>query len=268
MIETPNENDPIGFFDSGLGGLTVAAAVHKLLPQENLLYYGDSAYVPYGDKSRDVIRERIKTVTEWLIQRRCKTIVVACNSAVAAGIDIVKKIAGERIVVDTIAPAMTLLTDFPDDIHLGVIGTKLTIGSDIYPRALLASKPNARCSTLATPLLEILVEAGEKDLPVTREAIATYLSDKKLAGIDALLLGCTHYPLLQSIIENHYQGKTDVINTSEAIALEVKRKLSDASLLRTDTTPPIQQFFTSEFNPHFNAQAQLFFGEQINFERA
>lgn len=261
MDSIQNPNAPIGLFDSGVGGLTAARAVCRLLPNEHILYYGDTAHLPYGDKSPDMIRERIAFITHWLLDRDCKAIVIACNSAVAAGADLVREIARDRIVIDTITPAMKILSSFPNDLHLGVIGTRLTVGSKIYPRALAEHKPNARCSALATPLLELLVESGKKDTHTTRATIAEYLDDQTLNGIDALLLGCTHYPLIQDLIEAHYQGCITVLNTSNAIALELAHQLTEAGLLRPDTSKPERHVYATDLNLNFRNSAQSLFGE-------
>lgn len=259
-------NNPIGLFDSGVGGLTVASAVCRLLPNENIIYYGDTAHLPYGDKSPDTICSRVEHIAHWLLEHNCKAIVAACNSACAAGLDRLKALANDHIVIDTVSPAMQMIHHFPDDLTLGLIGTRMTVGSEIYPRALAQTKPNAILKALATPLLETLVESGKIDSLITRETIADYLDDGALANIDALLLGCTHYPLLQDIIASHYAGRIPVLNTSDAIALQLAHKLTEAGLLRTDDSPAERHFYATDLNDNFRQNAQAFFGEDIHLE--
>ena len=188
-------SQPIGIFDSGIGGLTVANAIQKVLPNESLIYFGDTAHLPYGDKSPDSIKYYAIRITQFLMQKNCKMIVIACNTASSIAYETVKDfVEGKIPVVDVISPVVDLVAHTKSIHKVGVIGTKGTIKSDIYAKKIKASSKK-EVASLATPLLAPMIEEGFFNNKISRSVIASYLSSRKLAKIDALILACTHYPL-------------------------------------------------------------------------
>ena len=218
-----NQHDPIGIFDSGIGGLTVANAIHKLLPNEELIYFGDTAHLPYGDKSAIAIKSFAKGITDFLLDNKCKLIVIACNTASAHAYEAVKKQAsGKAIVVNVIDPMANFVAKKYASKHIGIIGTKGTINSRVYVKKINKLSPAAKVSSLATPLLAPMIEEGFFNNLISKTIINSYLSKKHMEGIDALVLGCTHYPLIKKEVELYYKKKAEVIDSSELIAQVVK----------------------------------------------
>ena len=185
------KNQPIGIFDSGVGGLTVAHAIKQLLPGESIIYFGDTAHLPYGDKSADAIKSYSRRITEFLLEHQAKVILVACNSASASAYDSLKEEFGRRtVILDVIDPVV----DYLSSKHykkLGVIGTKRTISSGMYDQKLKERSPVTSVVSLATPLLVPMIEEGFIFDDISNAIIRTYLSDESLSGIEALVLGCT-----------------------------------------------------------------------------
>src|SRR6187399_1834733 len=196
---------PIGIFDSGIGGLTVADAIRKLLPQESMVYFGDTAHLPYGDKSEAAIQAYSIKIADVLLKKGCKVIVIACNSASSAAYDLLKEYVPKDIeVISVIDPMANLVLANFENKRVGLIGTKRTIQSGIYTQKIEAGKKNIKLSSLATPLLVPMIEEGFVNNKISHNILETYLSDPSLQSIDALILGCTHYPLIKNEISQFY----------------------------------------------------------------
>ncbi|MBX7242520.1 MAG: glutamate racemase [Bacteroidia bacterium] len=262
---------PIGVFDSGLGGLTIAKAMRNLMPHESLYYFGDTAHLPYGDKSPEAIRQYVKEITRFLIQQPVKAIVIACNTASAVALDEVKSIAGSLPVFDVVYPAALYSLSETKNRKIGVIGTRATITSGIYGR-LLNSLSHSSVSVIekATPLLVPMIEEGWLQNKISLDVIHEYLSDKDFQEIDTLILGCTHYPLIknqiQDFFENHHKNTVKVVDSSTAVAEYVRKQLSLSDLLTIDTHEK-SRFFLSDFSQNFQDSAKLFMGQSIDFEK-
>src|SRR5688572_11549281 len=222
------KNLPIGIFDSGIGGLTVAHAIAKLLPNEQLFYFGDTAHLPYGDKSTAAIQAYSVKICDLLIRQNCKVILIACNSASAAAYELVKEYVGSKAkVLNVIDPIVQYIAKTYPGKSIGLIGTKQTVNSNVYKKKVDALDLGITLKSLATPLLAPMIEEGFFNNNISESVIATYLSDPTLENIEALILGCTHYPLIKNQISNFYEGKVDVLDASELVAEYVRHYLKE-----------------------------------------
>ena len=255
---------PIGIFDSGIGGLTVANAIRKILPNEQLIYFGDTAHMPYGDKSPEAIKFYSLKIAKFLLDKQCKVIVIACNTASSHAFHELLHFLGDQVpIINVIDPVVDMMVKKGQDKKIGVIGTKSTIRSDIYAKKFKAENPDIEVSSLATPLLAPMIEEGFFDNNISKTVINSYLSSSKLKKIDSLILACTHYPLIKPEISSFYKGKVNIINTAEIVAQHVKDRLADLKLLN-DEPAKKHQFFVSDYTPSFAKSTRLFFGEKIN----
>jgi glutamate racemase len=189
---------PIGIFDSGIGGLTVAKAIHQRLPQESIIYFGDTAHTPWGNQSATAIQHYATRISQTLLDHNCKIIVIACNTASAAALEAVQRIVRDRaLLFNVIDPVIDHLSKFHQGQTVGLIGTKQTIKSEAYLNRLSRQAANIQLQSLATPLLAPLIEEGFSNTTSAQEIIDHYLQHPSLANITALILGCTHYPLIK-----------------------------------------------------------------------
>jgi glutamate racemase len=255
---------PIGIFDSGIGGLTVANAIRKILPNEQLIYFGDTAHMPYGDKSPEAIKFYSLKIAKFLLDKQCKVIVIACNTASSHAFHELVHFLGDQVpIINVIDPVVDLMIRTGHDKKIGVIGTKSTIRSDIYAKKFKSAKHEIQVSSLATPLLAPMIEEGFFDNNISKTVIHSYLSSPKLKKIDSLILACTHYPLIKSEISAFYKDKINIVNTAEIVAAHVKDRLGELNLL-SDKAANKHQFFVSDYTPSFAKSTRLFFGEKIN----
>ena len=220
---------PIGVFDSGIGGLTVVKALQELLPNENIFYLGDTARVPYGNKSAETVERYSLELAEMLMHENAKTIVVACNTV--SSVAIPKLRARMAVpVIGVIDPGAQAAIAITRNRHVGVIGTRATIRSGAYENALRALNVHVRVSSRACPLLVPLIEEGLLDDKLTDQTIARYLDPMIAEGIDTLVLGCTHYPLLTSAIGRALGDEVKLVDSARNCAAAVKELLDRQSL--------------------------------------
>lgn len=258
---------PIGIFDSGIGGLTVAHAVTEVLPHENMIYFGDTAHLPYGDKSTAAIQAYSVKICDLLLKEQCKLILIACNSASAAAYDLVREYAASRAkVLNVIDPTVGYVGEQFAGQPVGLIGTKQTVGSGVYEQKIQQQDKGITLRSLATPLLAPMIEEGFFNNSISESVIHTYLSEPELQDIKALILGCTHYPLIKHEIDRYYDGKVDVIDASRMVAHSVRQYLADHDLMNTQTQP-FRKFYVSDYTPSFEASTRLFFGEKLHLEQ-
>ncbi len=220
---TKLKTGPIGIFDSGVGGLTVAAAVKQILPEETIIYFGDTAHLPYGDKSSEAILHYSRKITDFLLSHNCRVILAACNTVSATVWSELENYIGERaIAVNVIDPVVNRLANTLSGSTVGVIGTKNTVNSGAYPEKIKKTREDVRVHSLATPLLVPMIEEGFVYDDISNAIIRTYLSDSRLKGIDTLILGCTHYPIIRNQIRKFYDFKVDVIDSAMMVAEELR----------------------------------------------
>lgn len=257
---------PIGIFDSGIGGMTVASAVTRLLPKENTIYFGDTAHLPYGDKSTAAIQAYSIKICNMLIQQNCKLILIACNSASAAAFELVREYVGSKAkVLNVIDPVVDYIKEHYEGKTIGLIGTKQTVLSNVYKKKVDVLDKNINLKSLATPLLAPMIEEGFFDNNISESIIESYLSDKSLAGIEALILGCTHYPLIKKQINNYYKGNVEILDTSEIVANSLRALLSQHYLVN-EKGEGKRQFYVSDYTLSFEQSTNIFFGQKIQLE--
>ncbi|MGC1240121.1 MAG: glutamate racemase [Chryseosolibacter sp.] len=261
------EKKPIGIFDSGIGGLTVAHAIRNLLPNEDLIYFGDTAHLPYGDKSEAAIQVYSIKIADILLKKGCKVIVIACNSASSASYELLKEyVRTDTHVINVIDPMVELVTQNLPGRQVGLIGTKRTVQSGVYTRKIQEANRNITLHPLATPLLAPMIEEGFFNNQISHEIIAQYLSDPVLQNIDALILACTHYPLIKKEINSFYGGKMNILDSSEVVAQALQKYLKEEGMLNTAHAAQ-HHFLVSDFTESFESSARMFFHESVKLEK-
>ncbi len=257
---------PIGIFDSGVGGLTVAAAIHELLPHEHILYFGDTAHTPWGNQSSTAIQYYASRISQALLDHNCKIILIACNTASAAALEAVQRTVGDKsIVINVIDPVIQYLAAHFQNKKVGLIGTKQTVTSKAYANRLQKLCNNIELSSLATPLLVPLIEEGFSDAISTREFIGHYLSNPELRNITALILGCTHYPLIKEQVAGFLDPAVEIIDATQIIAKVVAEELTTRNLLN-NANQPNKTFYVSHDSEFFNRTAQRFFPGELELQ--
>ncbi len=252
-----DNSKPIGIFDSGLGGLTVLKEVRKLLPEESLVYFGDSGRAPYGTKSADTVRAYTRQDIAFLLSKGVKAVVVACNTAAAcAGRDLLDSFGVP--VVDVIGAGSELAVSLTSSGNIGVIGTSATVASGVYERAVKALLPGCGFYAKACPLFVPLVEEGWWDDEITYEVARRYLED--IGDVDTLVLGCTHYPYLEKVIGEVTGGKIALVNSAKAVAGKLEQTLEKEGLRNKDGKP-VTEYYTSDSVEKFSSLGKLFLGE-------
>jgi len=259
---------PIGVFDSGIGGLTVAHAISRLLPQEQIIYFGDTAHLPYGDKSKDLIRTYSSEITDFLLhQKHCKCIVIACNTASAAAYETLRDShKGNVPIFNVIDPIIESVVADESIKHVGIIATKTTILSGVYQEKLSRRRPTLKYSALATPLLAPMIEEGFYNNNISHTVIHNYLEQPELQDIDALILGCTHYVMIRREINEFYKGKVKLFDSTDIVADKLKIILSKENLL-TDKPLGENLFYVSDYTESFEQAAKAFYGKAIRLEQ-
>jgi glutamate racemase len=261
------KDQPIGVFDSGLGGLTVAKAISLLLPNEQLIYFGDTAHLPYGDKSKETIIQYSTRIAEFLIHQHCKVIVIACNSASAnAYNEVVSRVGNKAMVLNVIDPIVDFIAE-TDYRRVGVIGTKSTIDSNTYQEKINAKKNNAVVHSMATPLFVPMIEEGFIFDDISNAIIRNYLSRHEISNIDSLILGCTHYPIVKNQISKFFNFTIDIIDSGKIVAARLQRMLADKNLFNDVPRTSANKFYVSDLTRYFKQIARMFFEEEIDLER-
>jgi glutamate racemase len=257
----------IGIFDSGIGGLTVVREVLRQLPHERIIYFGDTARVPYGPKSPDTVRRYSREITEYLRSQDVKAIVVACNTATAHALPMLQQESSVPV-IGVVEPGARAAVAASRRRELGVIGTAGTIGSGAYERAIRAIAPDAHIVARACPLFAPLVEEGWLDTEATRLIAREYLTPLQDARIDTLVLGCTHYPLLKPLLADILGPDVVLIDSAHETAAEIARVLEQRGLRSNGAGTATSQrmghrFIASDAPDHFLRLGQRFLGSAI-----
>jgi glutamate racemase len=257
------DNRPIGIFDSGVGGLTVAAAVMREMPGEEILYFGDTARVPYGSKSQETITKFSRQILDYLIRRNVKMAIIACNTSSSNSYDLLAREYALPI-QDVILPGVEACLGATRNNKVAVIATEATIRSGEYQRRLGAARPGIQVYAKACPLFVPLVEEGWTDNGVARLTAREYLSGLLEKGIDTLLLGCTHYPLLAACIQETVGAGVVMVNPAEATAAAARAYLAARHMLRAAPDPPQYTFCVSDNTEKFARTCKLVMGRMFN----
>ena len=263
MTEESNfdRQSPIGIFDSGLGGLTVLKEIHKLLPEENLIYFGDSGRAPYGTKSKETVIRYTHQDINFLISHNVKMIVIACNTASACCFPEIEQDFGVPI-VEVIGPGANAAAKATSSGNVAVIGTPMTISSEVYKAALLKIAPKIQYFGKACPLFVPLVEEGWWNNHIAKAVAEEYLKPISESGADTLVLGCTHYPLLSDTIRS-VLGSVNLINSASVVADAVRDKLTQLNLLKNSKSHGTIEYYTSDNAEKFAGLGSIFLGEKL-----
>ena len=227
---------PVGVFDSGVGGLTVAREISRQLPNENSVYFGDTARVPYGSKSQNTIIRFSEQIIRFLKTKDVKAIVIACNTASALALDAVRD-EFDLPIMGVVIPGARAAVEATKNRKVGVVGTDATVQSGMYTKVIHGMAPDITVIEKACPLFVPLVEEGFKEHPVTGEIIEYYLESMRSTDIDAMILGCTHYPLLRSRIREYMGDKIQIVNPAYETAMDLKRLLKEQGMANDGATP-------------------------------
>ena len=252
---------PLGVFDSGIGGLTVARALFERLPRESVIYFGDTARVPYGPKSPDTVRRYSGEILNFLLGRGVKAVVVACNTSTAHALPYLKERSSVPV-VGVIEPGARAAVAATTTGTIGVIGTAGTVASGAYERAIKALRPDAKVHSQACPLFVPLVEEGWFEHPAAELIAREYLEPLKRARIDVLVLGCTHYPLLKPLLSRVMGPEVRLVDSAEETAKTVSQELEGLGLLANGGSHE-HRFVVSDDEPHFRKVGALFLGEKL-----
>ena len=258
-----NSESPIGIFDSGIGGLTVVKAVQAALPSEHIIYFGDTARVPYGTKSQVTIRKYASEDTAILMRYQPKLIIVACNTVSALALDIVEKSCGNIPVIGVLKAGAELAVQVTRNNRIGVIGTQATVSSNAYARAINQLNGEIEILSQACPLFVPFAEEGFIDHPATKLIAGEYLAELRNQGIDTLVLGCTHYPILRRVIAKTLGPDIRIIDSAEAVALRTKELLSESGRLNTSRKTAAPHLLVSDLPQKFSMLYQLFMGSEL-----
>lgn len=232
-----------------------------------MVYFGDTAHLPYGDKSEAAIQAYSIKIADVLLKKGCKVIVIACNSASSAAYELLKEYVRSVKIINVIDPMVNLVVNQYAEKKVGMIGTKRTVQSGVYLRKIEEAKKSVNLHALATPLLAPMIEEGFFDNQISHEIIAQYLTDPELQNIEALILACTHYPLIKKEINQFYNNHLPILDSSEVVALALKNYLEETHLLKTSQAKPTHQFLVSDYTSSFEASTRLFFIEQVHLEK-
>ena len=258
------KTNPIGIFDSGIGGLTVGHQITKLMPNERIVYFGDTQHLPYGDKSADAIKSYSKNITKFLIEQECKMVVIACNTASALAYKEVKDCCENLAIPLNVIDPVVNYTCSTKTKKVGIIGTKNTVSSNVYALKIEELNIEISANSLATPLLVPMIEEGFYKNKISNSIIANYLGNATLKNIDHLILGCTHYPPIEDEIRQYYGGAVEIINSAKIVSQFVKKSLQETNLLASEPCQVSHKFFVSDYTDSFEQSAHYFFGERIN----
>ena len=259
----PGARAPIGVFDSGIGGLTVVHELMRQLPDESIIYYGDTARVPYGNKSPETVRRYSSEIARFLEGEGVKALVVACNTATAHALETLRE-ESPVPVIGVVEPGARAAVRATKRKAIGVIGTRGTIASGAYERAIRALDGSVRIAGKACPLFVPLVEEGWLDSDATRIVAREYLTPLTRARVDTLVLGCTHYPLLKPLLADVMGPDVRLIDSAEETAAETARTLREKGLAAPEGSGASYRFVASDAPEQFLTVGQRFLGESID----
>lgn len=268
-------NAPIGVFDSGVGGLTVAREIMRQIPNERIVYFGDTARVPYGSKSKDIITKYSRQIIRFLLTENVKAIVIACNTASAFALDTMQK-EFDIPIIGVLKPGAKVAAKTTVNGRIGLIGTEGTIHSGMYAQFIKSIKPDVEVIGKPCPLFVLLVEEGMLHDTITDQVAERYLSTLKDKNIDTLIMGCTHYPLLRSTIRRVMGESVNLVNPAYETAIELKKLLENKNLANVcdvDSPSSMYRFYVSDAAEKFKAFANsilpfdITMTKQINIEQ-
>ncbi|MBQ8690487.1 MAG: glutamate racemase [Phascolarctobacterium sp.] len=257
-------NAPIGVLDSGVGGLSVLKVLHQMLPQENFIYVGDTARTPYGSRSEAEIRQFVEEIISWLESQGVKQVVIACNTLTMLGIDSLKKEHPFELI--GMSKGEQLLLETSKKKKIGVFATQFTISTEAHKKAILAADSSAEVYPMACPKFVPLIEGEQFGDPAVAEAVAEYAAPLKEAGIDALILSCTHYPFIKDVVEAEFGEVVTVIDPAEATAKLSKDSLEANGLLNNEEQGSVKICCTADLERVKRLAARMLSAEACQFQ--
>ena len=257
-------NAPIGVLDSGVGGLSVLKVLHQMLPQENFIYVGDTARTPYGSRSEAEIRQFVEEIISWLERQGVKQVVIACNTLTMLGIDSLKKEHPFELI--GMSKGEQLLLEASKKKKIGVFATQFTISTEAHKKAILAADSSAEVYPMACPKFVPLIEGEQFGDPAVAEAVAEYAAPLKEAGIDALILSCTHYPFIKDVVEAEFGEVVTVIDPAEATAKLSKASLEANGLLNNEAQGSVKICCTADLERVKRLAARMLSAEACQFQ--
>lgn len=257
-----NKSNPVGIFDSGIGGLTVVKKIDQFLPNENLIYFGDTARVPYGSKSNQTVIEYSKQDAKFLLNKNVKMIIVACNTASSVALEALRK-SFDIPIIGMIEPGAKSAIENTQNGKIGVIGTYATINNKAYSKELLKLNPKLKVYEKACPLFVPLAEEGLTNHPATKLIAEEYLAELKEQKIDTLILGCTHYPILSEIIQKVVGYEVKLIDSGTAASTIVENYLQGRGLRNESHQIGRHEFYVSDLPAKFKNIADTFLGRHV-----
>ena len=261
-----SDQRPIGIFDSGVGGLTVFSEVKKALPKEEIVYFGDTARVPYGTKSKETVTRFSVENVEFLMKHDVKLVIVACNTASSLSLGFLKRCFRVPI-IGVIEPGARNAVSVTRNNRIGVVGTNATISSGAYEKAIKRISSKVAVFSQSCPLFVPLVEEGWNNSKVAREVASIYLGALKKKAVDTLILGCTHYPLLKGVVGKMMGAKVSLVDSAEEVAKEARNLLDASGLLNSAPGNKRHKFFVSDEPEHFIRRGERFLKRKMGFVR-
>ena len=256
------KNQAIGVFDSGLGGLTVLKALEKQLPHESFIYFGDTAHVPYGSKSAETVQNYSNQITEFLLSHGVKLIIIACNTASSVAAELLRENFDVPI-FGVVTPSVEQAISLYNGGEIGIIGTQSTIASNSYVEKFTSLAPHIKTVQQACPLFVPLIEENWGNTITAKEVANTYLKSFTDHPLDALVLGCTHYPMMGKIIQSIVGDLVKLVSSGPAVAETVLKFLMDNNLQNDSETPQTEAFFVTDFPQKFDALGSQFLGRTL-----
>lgn len=261
-----NPDQPIGLFDSGVGGLTVVARVLQALPNESILYFGDTAHVPYGPRPLDEVRAYALTIGRYLVDQGAKVVVIACNTSTAAALEAAQADLPVPV-IGMVEPGVRAALTVARNGAVGVVATQGTVVSGAYARAFQEARPGLRVVQQACPAFVPLVEAGQTGGPEAVAAAREYVGPLSDQGIDTIVLGCTHYPYLMGAIRSVVGPEVTLVDPAEELVRALARLLDERALRRTAPEPPVHRYLVSGDPAAFLEAARRLLGRDVAVER-
>lgn len=255
-------SEAIGMFDSGIGGLTVMQQIVCALPRESIIYFGDTARLPYGDKSKETIIRYSLEIAEFLIKKKIKLLIIPCNTATAYAIEELKKTFNIPI-LGVIEPGVEKVVQVSRNQSIAVLGTRATINSGIYQKEIKKRLPGANVQAIACPLFVPFVEEHFLDHPATKMIVKEYLGTLKDQQIDTILLGCTHYPLLRDLIQEEMGSDVAIVDSATTCAEKAKSLLTTYQMHTSSQSIPSYQYYVSDDPDRFMRLGKIFLGAAI-----
>ena len=255
-------NQSIGIFDSGLGGLTVLKALEKQLPNESFIYFGDTAHVPYGSKSVETVQNYSNQITQFLLQHNVKLIVIACNTASSVATQILRENFDVPI-FGVVGPSVEEAITHHNKVEVGIIGTQSTIASNSYVQKFKELAPHIKINQQACPLFVPLIEENWYNTKTAKDVALIYLEPFIIHPVDVLVLGCTHYPMMEKLIQSVVGDSVKLISSGPAVAKIVKKYLIDNKIQNQRTNSHSEAFFVTDFPQKFDELGSQFLGRRL-----